>query len=90
MVLILNEQSYIIFKYGYIVTYHKEKWCYKFPAYSPVDTRSESDHVFDIGAKSVCPIDPTDRDCFCQNGEQHRIPSRISIQQMEKVKPTLY
>lgn len=82
---------YIIFKYvGYIVTYHKEKWCYEFPAYSPVDAGSESDHVLDVGAKSVCSIDPTDRDCFCQNGEQHRVSGRISIQQVEKVKPALY
>lgn len=46
------------------MTYHKKEWRYEFPAHSPVHAGPESDHIFDIGAKSVRAVDPADRDCF--------------------------
>lgn len=76
--------------FPHTVTYHQKEWCYEFPAYAPVDAGPESDHVFNVGAKSVCSVDPTDRDGFCQNGKQHRVSGRVSIQQVEKVKSALY
>lgn len=81
---------YIITLYVFRLTYHQEERCYKFPAYAPVDARPETDHVFNVGAKSISSVDPTDRDGFCQNGEQHRVSGRVSIQQVEKVKSTLH
>lgn len=81
---------YINTLFLYAVTYHEKEWRYEFPAYAPINARPESDHVFNIGAKSIRSVDPADCDGFCQNGEQHRVSGRVSIQQVEKVKSALY
>lgn len=69
--------------------YHEKYRSDEFPADPPINSRWEPDHIFNIRAESVCPIDPADGDSFCQNCEQHWVAGRVTIQQVEKVKATL-
>lgn len=72
------------------IPYHEEERRHEFPAHSPVNTGRETDHVLDVGAESVGTVDPADRDRFRQDGEQHRVSGRVSVQQVEEIKSALY
>lgn len=70
-------------------TYHEERRSQDVPADSPVVARSKADHVLDVVTEAASTVDPRDSYCLKQHGDQDRIPSSVTVQEMEEVKSTL-
>lgn len=62
---------------------------HKLPANSPVNARSETDHIADVLAKPIRSVDPRNGNRLEEHGDQYRIAGRVSIEQLEIVETAL-
>lgn len=69
-------------------SYTNKEWC-SHPAYSPVQSRIESEHRFNVFTESLNSIKPTNSDHFTHNYEKNGEGYSISVQKWNYVGSTL-
>lgn len=69
--------------------YQNKAWGDVFPAGDPEATRSEAEHLLNIGGKSLGAVEPTDSSGLHKHDEEDGVACSVIVQQLHHVHPAL-